>query len=221
MWKLIVSMACCTIVFKAMSQDTSSVPLVKNPILIFGVNTNPFNIEKSYSASTTYVVEAGLTSSSTFIKLAFGFHNYQQGLNSPHEDDYRIKGYFLEPGVTFYLGNPVKKSTLLFVSTTGYFASFKHELTLDVEDANWGTKQRFNYETRTTSTGLRGSFGALFSFSPKFKLTSAIGIGFYFNKNTPFNNIYRFENASNFAPGMGYGSRIPVSMNIGLCYIVD
>lgn len=220
--KLLASLGFCLIAFQAVSQQDSIISSKsKQPVFIVGINVNPFNLGKSYSASTTYVVETQLNSPVRFFRLGFGIPSYRLPINSPHEENYKIKGFFIEPGFTFYLSDPLKTNTVFVVTTSGYFGSFKHNLTLDVEDANWGTKQRYVEEVRTSSVALKTTLGFLFSLSPRLKLNSALAMGFYINRTTPFNHIYGFEDVTKFTPGMGSGSRFPTAITLGLSYIID
>lgn len=220
MWKLHGSLLLIFIAVSSLAQDTTQTKL-STPSYIIGIQTNPFHLYESYSASTTYFIQKRIKSTaSTFFKLGLGLPNYTPSFSSPHLAAYHVKGLLIEPGVVYYWGDFINDKTIFWASATVYSAFFKHDLKLTVNDPNWGTEVTYHQKETESLFGFKPSFGLLLALSKRVKLTTGMEFSLYKKSNKPFSSIENFEAIANYIPGIGNRNNSPLLIQAGFSFLI-
>lgn len=220
MWKLPGSMLLLFMAVLSHAQDTTQTKLL-TPSYIIGIQTNPFHLQESYSASTTYFIQKQIKSTaSSFFKLGLGLPTYTPSFSSPHQATYHVKGLLIEPGIVYYWGNIIHDKTIFWASASVYLASFKHDLKLKVNDLNWGTELTYHQKETVRLIGFKPSFGLLLSLSKRVKFTTGMEFSLYKKSKAPFSSIENFDEIAYYIPGIGNRNNSSLLIQAGFSYLI-
>lgn len=214
--RFLLSLACIGWL-EFINAQTADSSFSKQRQLLLGVNVNWFGLQNGVSEAVGYAVQVG--NKKINLTLRFGFPSRINSLDTDVKNEYSIKGFYFQPGLTFYIGNDKHKDGKYFqyLRLMGHFATEDHKLHIVFTDSYWGTSKEYNFSSSTTHQGLLMEWGVLFTLYKRLKMDCNFGLGVSNPRVIPFEQLPNLTN-SLFLPGMGFGNGVYGGVNMGVFF---
>ncbi len=186
-------------------------------MLLVGVQFNTLGLQYGYSDAACYAVQIG--NKRVNFTFRFGLPSRYKELDPNIEHEYRISGYYFQPGVTFFLGKEQHQDGkyLQYVRLMAHFYTQKHNLNITFADKYWGTSQEYRYSSTYSEHGGLMEWGAMFAIYKRLKMDCNIGFGIANHVDEPLKELPQISNTS-YVPGVGAGYGFYGAVNIGLYF---
>lgn len=196
-------------------------PQKDTTLFLIGYTLNPASMGLGFSASTAYQLQIGQSQKNLYFLFKFGVPRYNRSnlIQSNHEVDYNIEGFFLQSGFTYFgipIGNKEKFITH-FVNVSYFYGEYNHSVFLNVVDNNWGLSQSYEFSQFEKIFGLDFDIGFLLHLSKRFQFSAAATFGFIPNRANLYPSFNNF-NLNYFTPTLGLGKNFSVNGNVVLSY---